>query len=124
MSQDYISPVLVPIADTLEALLIEAISAVQKSRREKARRAPKPSDRSGCSLRPSADTPLWNELRARVVSLTNKRGAKAILAREMGLPRQRVHKFLKVGSAMPDAERTLWLLAWVSAKERGVEFSI
>ena len=124
MSQDYISPVLVPIADALEALIIEAASAVQKARRERARRARKPSDGSGCSLRPSVETPLWNELRARVVSHTTKRGAKAILARQMGLPRQRIHKFLKERSAMPDGERTLWLLAWVSAKERGIEFAM
>lgn len=124
MSQEYISPVLVPIADTLEALLIEAVSAVQQARRERARQAPKPPNDPGCALKRSGETPLWNELRSRVASLTARHGDKALLARQMGLPRQRIHKFLKEGSAMPDAERTLWLLAWVSAKERGVAFSI
>ncbi len=35
------------------------------------------------------------------------------LARELGLPRQRVHEFLKSTAAMPDAERMLELMGWL-----------
>jgi hypothetical protein len=71
------------------------------------------------TLKPGPDTPLWNELRRRVAGQVVKRGEQSILARFLGIPRQRVHLIIKAGSASPDAERTLLLLAWVIAREQG-----
>jgi hypothetical protein len=71
------------------------------------------------TLQPGQDTPLWNELRRRVASQLVKRGEQSILARFLGIPRQRVHLMIKAGAASPDAERTLLLLAWVIAREQG-----
>jgi hypothetical protein len=73
----------------------------------------------GATLRPGKDTPLWNELRAQLRPHLRKRGAQANLGRLLGLPRQRVHTFFTDGSQMPDAERTLQLLAWLTAAHQG-----
>ena len=75
--------------------------------------------RRGSTVRPGARTPLWNELAAEARRLIRKRGEKVNLSRFLGFPRQRVHEFLKAQSAVPDGERTLMLLTWVSAKRRG-----
>ena len=71
------------------------------------------------TLKPGSETPLWNELRRRVASQLNKHGEKVILARFLGVSRQRLHLMIKSHSACPDAERTLLLLAWVVAREQG-----
>lgn len=73
-------------------------------------------------LRPGLDTPLWNELAAAVNVYLRRRGEKAQLARVLGVPRQRIHKILVEQSACPDAERTLLLLCWVAARQRGETF--
>lgn len=77
----------------------------------------------GRTLRPGADTPLWNELAAAVRPHLATRGAKAKLARILGIPRQRVHDYLQAGSAAPNAERTLLLLCWVAARRAGRELA-
>jgi hypothetical protein len=46
-------------------------------------------------------------------------GDQANLGRILGLPRQRVNAFITGGGQMPDAERTLQLLAWLMAAQRG-----
>jgi len=43
-----------------------------------------------------------------------RRGARALLARELGLHRARIGEYFNRPSAMPDAERTLRLLVWLS----------
>ena len=48
-------------------------------------------------------------------------GAKAKLARLLGVPRQRLQDCLKVKSACLDAERTLLLLGWLGFFHRGGE---
>jgi hypothetical protein len=73
----------------------------------------------GRTLRPGASTPLWNELTARSRNHLSKRGSKAQLARILGVPRQRLQDCLKTRSACLDAERTLLLMCWVQARERG-----
>ncbi len=70
-------------------------------------------------LRPGTDTPLWDELASSAAKLLRRRGDKAQLARVLGVPRQRIHKLLVEKSASPDAERTLLLLCWVNARQRG-----
>ncbi len=72
-----------------------------------------------CTLRPGADTPLWNELARMTLPLLHKRGSKAHLARLLGLPRQRLTAFFVRGSATPDAERTLLLLVWIAQRQQG-----
>lgn len=74
--------------------------------------------RSGGTIRPGSQTPLWNELAIETRRLITRYGEKANLGRYLGLPRQRIHQFLMEKSAGPDAERTLMLLAWVIAKRR------
>lgn len=71
------------------------------------------------TLKPGSETPLWNELRRRIASQLSKRGEKILLARFLGVSRQRLHLLIKAQSACPDAERTLLLLAWVVAREQG-----
>lgn len=71
--------------------------------------------KGGRTLRPGRDTPLWNGLRAQVRRHLTQRGDQAALGRLVGLPRQRINAFVTRGSEMPDAERTLVLLAWLIA---------
>ena len=73
----------------------------------------------GRCLPPGADTPLWNELLARARPHLQKRGSKAHLARLLGLPRQRLQDALKARTSCLDAERALWLLCWIVAREQG-----
>jgi len=56
-----------------------------------------------------------------VVPLLAKRGAKAQLARLLGLSRQRLQVCLKARTGALDAERTLLLLAWLATKRQGRE---
>lgn len=70
---------------------------------------------AGKTLRPGKDTPLWNELRGQLRPHLKKRGQQANLGRLLGLPRQRINQFVTGGGQMPDAERTLQLLAWLVA---------
>lgn len=74
---------------------------------------------TGRTLRPGKDTPLWNELRAQLRPHLAKHGRQAHLGRLLGLPRQRINAFVTGGGEMPDAERTLQLLAWLMAENQG-----
>jgi len=78
-----------------------------------------PRRRRGRCLSPGAGTPLWNQLLVRARPHLQKRGSKAHLARLLGLPRQRLQDVLKTQKACLDAERTLWLLCWIVAREHG-----
>jgi hypothetical protein len=70
--------------------------------------------RRGATLRPGRHTPLWNALAAAVRPHLRRRGAKVNLGRMLGLPRQRIHEFFRENSAVPDAERVLQLMVWLS----------
>lgn len=87
--------------------------------RELRRRFRGPARRRGTTLRPGPDTPLWLALVAEVEPHLRVRGAKARLARVLGLSPGRLREFFKARSAMPDAERTLFLLLWLAEKGRG-----
>ncbi len=69
--------------------------------------------RVGATLRPGKDTPLWNALVASLAPRLKTRGAQAALARQLGLQRQQINAFFRQHTRMPDAERTLQLLAWL-----------
>lgn len=105
---------LLNLADDLMTDADEAIRAAIKAYKKHTRKS------RGGTIRPGPETPLWNELAAETRRLIRKRGEKVNLGRFLGLPRQRVHQYLMEKSAGPDAERTLLLLVWVSAKRRGV----
>lgn len=93
----------------------DAASRAADARRK--RRTPK----RGLTLQPGPDTPLWNELVRQVRPCLRKRGAKNQLARILGVSRQRIYVCLKTGEACLDAERTLLLLGWLTARLQGRE---
>jgi hypothetical protein len=101
-------------ADALYELSREI--ARESRKRPEARRG---KARRGATLRPGDDTPLWNALVAMVQPTLRRRGAKAILARELGVHRSRVTGYFTRRSTMPDAERALRLLLWISRQSRG-----
>lgn len=74
--------------------------------------------------RPGEESPLWNRLAAAVRAEVKAPGAKARLARYLGLPRQRLNDFLNRRSRLPDAEVALQLLYWLAAKRQGRDLSI
>lgn len=108
------------IPNLLNALLEEAAASVLEAK-DKNRRARR--RRVGATLRPGAETPLWNELRTAVHLSTRKYGDQVKLARILGLPRQRVNSYLTGGGQMPDAERTLLLIGWLAAHKEGKPMS-
>jgi len=77
------------------------------------------SRRGGGTLRPGKETPLWNELRVQLQPYLRQYGRQVNLGRMLGLPRQRINAFVTAGEQMPDAERTLQLLAWLMAMRQG-----
>jgi hypothetical protein len=72
----------------------------------------------GDTLKPGPQTPLWSSLVAQVRPHLKAHGESAKLARLLGLHRQAIHSYFTVGTRMPDAERTLQLLAWLIAKKQ------
>lgn len=90
----------------------------------KSRRLLGPRRKPGLTLRPGVDTPLWNELVRQTLPLLGKRGSKARLARFLRLPRQRMQDCLKAKHATLDAERTLLLFCWVSARQQGRDLNV
>lgn len=87
-------------------------------------RQPAPRRGVGKTLRPGAQTPLWNALVEQALPYLGKRGSKVRLARFLGLPRQRLHDCLKARHATLDAERTLRLFCWLAARQQGRDLSI
>jgi hypothetical protein len=102
------------------AMVIALAEIIELSARElekavhKRREARRPRIKRGATLRPSDDTPLWNALSSLVGPRLRRRGARTLLARELGLHRARIGEFFNRRSTMPDAERTLRLLVWLS----------
>jgi len=105
------------LIDAATKAATEAIAARAAAARHRQR-----TPRRGLTLRPGPDTPLWRELVRQVRPQLRKYGAKAQLARLLGLPRQRQQDCLKAGSASLDAKRTL-LLGWLGFSRRGGELT-
>jgi hypothetical protein len=95
------------ICDGLGEIVRLGIKAAHKVYKARTRRS------RGGTLRPGTDTPLWNAVAAEARRLTRPYGSKAKLGRHLGLPRQRIHEYIKANSAAPDAERALELLLWI-----------
>lgn len=101
-----------------DEILLDAAKEIAKQS-SKAFRLEKRRGGGGKTLRPGKDTPLWNALLAELEPQLKKHGAQAELARLLGLDRQAVHAFVKSRTRMPDAERTLQLVAWLMAVREG-----
>jgi hypothetical protein len=110
------------LSSELALALFDAATAAARAAARQGRRLPSRRQR-GRTLQPGADTPLWNELLKQATPHLRKRGSKAHLARLLGLPRQRLQDCLKAHKACLDAERTLFLLCWISAKQQGCELA-
>jgi hypothetical protein len=117
-----IHPRVKPVVELAEMLIAAAEAALvahRAARAEEARRKLRALRAGRRTLRPGLDMPLWHELVKQVRPHLRKRGSKALLARLLGLPRQRLQDCLKAGSASLDAERTLMLLGWLGFFQRG-----
>ena len=99
----------------IEAMADDMVVRLNKAFRvEKQRRGSR-----GKTLRPGRKTPMWNELRRQLRPFLKEYGRQVNLGRLLGLPRQRINAFVTGGGEMPDAERTLQLLAWLVAVRKG-----
>lgn len=102
--------------------LLSVVGALEEVSRELAKEARKriderrPRPKRGATLKPSSETPLWNAIITLVKPQLSRRGARAVLARELNVHRARIGEYFDQQTAMPDAERALELLIWVSRK--------
>ena len=106
----------------LSAWPLEAVlGAISEHARASARRrlSSRRTNRGGATIRPGADTPLWNHLVAEVRPLLKLRGEKAQLARLLGVHRQTVGEYFVSRRRMPDAERVLLLQEWLRVRRAG-----
>jgi hypothetical protein len=117
MINEYPLPKRLELPALLATALLEAAANMAKASQDAFRTARR--IRRGATLRPGRETPLWNQLRGQLRLHLTKRGEQAVLARQLGLPRQRVQAFVTAGDQMPDAERTLQLLAWLALVQQG-----
>ena len=120
MSSPSLEPRFPPQLEMLGALTEGLITAAVETARLAAQAAPASKrPRAGQTLRPGVGTPLWNTLATAARSELKNYGDQARLARILGVPRQRLHEMLKSHHHLPDAERTLLLLAWLQARRAG-----
>lgn len=103
--------------EPLTEILETAARAAAKGAKRIAKSRPK--RRGYQSLRPGPETPLWNELAAACEAHLTRHGEKVRLGRIIGLSRQRIHQLLVAKTACADAERTLQLMSWLSARSKG-----
>ncbi len=106
-------PVGLQLPDALLGPLLDAAAEIVADRRKAFRAARRP--RVGGALRPGRETPLWNALAAEIRPQLKAYGAQVNLGRLLGLPRQQINAFFTRRMRMPDAERTLQLIAWLIA---------
>lgn len=112
-----------PYMEIIPDLLNDAFAIVMhelmsEQKRGTSNTAARKAGAKGESLHPGARTPLWNALVEALRPLLAKRGAQARLARHLGLQRQAVNAFVTQRTRMPDAERTLQILAWMAVVKR------
>lgn len=100
--------------------MLEAAEAGAK----RLQRAATPRRRGSYAVRrPGAETPMWNACALLLQHELRPFGAKARLARYLGIPRQRLTDFIVDRSRLPDAEMTLQMLTWVAYKRSGRDLS-
>ncbi len=107
-----------PRLESLFAIVEILELAARNLARETSKRgdARKPRAKIGATLRPSAETPLWNALALATQPHLSRRGDRALLARELCVHRARIGEYFDRRTAMPDAERALELLLWLSRR--------
>jgi hypothetical protein len=98
--------------DASEALY----DAVETAASFAARELRRPRNGAYSVRRPGVETPLWNALADHLRADLRPWGAKARLARHLGIPRQRVNDFLHARSRLPDAEMALQLASWLALR--------
>lgn len=106
-------------AKLAEVIFVASFEMAKRAAKAYRIEARKRGRRGGGTLRPGKETPLWNELRRQLRPHLRVYGSQVNLGRLLGLPRQRINAFVTGGGEMPDAERTLQLLAWLMAVRRG-----
>lgn len=74
--------------------------------------------------RPGAETPLWNACATLLKEELKTHGAKARLARYLGVPKQRLSDFLAGNRRLPDAELALQMLHWLAERRAGRDPSL
>jgi hypothetical protein len=74
--------------------------------------------------RPGTESPMWNVCATLLRRASRPYGAKARLARYLGIPRQRLNDFLHCRSRLPDAELTLRLLHWLTDLRAGRDVTL
>lgn len=67
---------------------------------------------------------MWNACAELLRAELQPLGAKVRLARYLGVPRQRIHDYLRGRSRLPDAELTLQMLNWLAAQRAGRDLSL
>ncbi|MBA3849311.1 MAG: hypothetical protein C0502_04870 [Opitutus sp.] len=98
-------------------MLVDASVLAVQSGVRKLRPAPVRKSR-GATLRPGAETPLWLALSDKARPLLRRRGARTLLARELGVHCSRITEYFLKQNAMPDAERTIQLMIWLAREQR------
>lgn len=107
-------------ADISDALIVAARSGTHRIHSALRSRRP----RSHLTRRPGAGSPMWNVCAGLFRRALQPYGAKARLARHLGIPRQRLNDFLHSHSRLPDAELTLQLLHWYSELRAGRDLTL
>ena len=100
-----------------------AIAAYAGARRLQTAVRPRRS-KAYLTRRPGFDSPMWNVCATMLRQALKPYGAKARLARYLGIPRQRLNDFLTSRHRLPDAELTLRLLHWVTELRAGRDVSL
>jgi hypothetical protein len=101
------------LADAAEAGARRVQSAVRR-----------PRSTVGRARHPGPDTPMWNACVAELRPALQMRGAKARLARYLGVPKQRVTDYLRGRRRLPDAEIALRMLHWLAEQRAGRDPSL
>ena len=113
MSFDGLHPTMKSMAELMGLL---GDLAVEQAARATRRRTEVKRGRRGATLRPGPETVLWNTLVDHVRPHLHRRGEKANLARILEVPRQRINEYFVARTMMPDAERLLHVLAWLTTR--------
>jgi len=116
MDADVPEPQFSPLPIAVTDALLRASERLDNAERFEASRFKR---RSGETLRPGPGTPLWNVLVEEIAPLLPTYGEQARLARALGVHRQTINTWFKSRTRMPDAERTLQLVAWLIARRSG-----
>jgi hypothetical protein len=115
LPQPYYTPDIYRIPEVIIAAIEKAAKLMAEQSARSFRIHANRRGRAHKTLRPGRKTPLWNQLRRQLRPHLRRYGDQVNLGRMLGLPRQRINAFVTGGGQMPDAERTLQLLVWLTA---------